>query len=235
MMSKTAEICICNGVKVKQDEIENAVKSLLPFSWKNSTGKMYALTKEANPYSLPTGDEYDMTFTYTPDVALGIEKKDAIACMLDYVMSSLPANVGLEEPSEGLIETCFPPGHYDMENICLSNIGPPVLEYFGYSNMYDSALQFPFESEMITPDMSYSYHGKLSFLYGYDFLCYYHYNLEDDIIDDDLTADEEYIMDLCYIIESLGLEKGKGCSNALCGLWENESDDSETKFPSASL
>jgi len=253
MMSKTAEICMINSVELKQDEIKNAVEKFTSFfseeqCWEDvcsDEGGMWIVSSwletcvgvdlpYSDPYSFPTGDEYDMTFNYIPDEALDIEKKDKVTCMLDYVMSSSPANFGLEEPTEGSIDTCFPPGHYDMEKNCLSNIGPDALEYCGGSNMHDSAPQFPFGSEMITPDMSYSYHGEFSFSYGYDLSFSYDYNLDDDIVDDDLTTDEKYIVDLCYILESLSSEKGKGCLTALCDLGENESDDPETKFPSAS-
>ena len=104
--------------------------------------------------------------------------------MLDYVMTSLPANFGLEEQPEGSGDTCFPPGCYNIENIFLSNIGSAALEYFGDSNMHDSAPQFPFGSEVINPDMSYSYHGELDFLYRYVFSFYYDCYLDVDIFDE---------------------------------------------------
>eukprot|EP00957_Ditylum_brightwellii_P181205 13802554-Ditylum_brightwellii.AAC.1 len=82
---------------MKQDEIENAVGIFTSFfseeqCWEDAYsdkggmglplhGSRHVVVDlpYSDPYSLPTGDEYDMSFTYTSDAALDIEKKDTIA------------------------------------------------------------------------------------------------------------------------------------------------------------
>jgi len=80
---------------------------------------------------------------------------DIVGCMIDFVMSTPSSEFGLPVPlhSKGSHDHCYPPGHYDVNNLCPSNIAPIALKHC---------------TDMGRPDIPPpgNYYGSMSYQYG---------------------------------------------------------------------
>lgn len=231
---------------VEYNQVVSSVKKLLDASecWvtlcgENTKKEIYSEWMEecasiSLPWPLPSTEIImDSPEDYEQDVTLG--------CMLDYVMSSShgPENFGLASPiSDDPYEQCYPPGHDDMLNSCVSKIGPKALDVCkdfmpkpdSIEEDDDNYFSFSYDYDDVDP-FSYDYNDHMSYEYTMDPVLSYDYNWNP-------VSDVVHIENLCSILIDLSTTEGKGCIKPMCEMdhmWNNHQMNAPAPSPTPDL
>ena len=210
--------CILDGRDVSETEKKDAIDTFTSFlgakeCWESLCFEETVLVLISTyfdtcagiklPYMLPPVEEMaQQPEIYDPYVKLG--------CMLDFAMSSDASIFGMKAPLPGSADSCYPPGHEDMKNICSTKIGPVALQECVHATLIKPTHRDDFSYGYSSSSMSFFHGEKCSHSYSYDCDEFYVY--------DDPEEDAQHINNLCVLLEQLSSETGKQCLNPLCGI-----------------
>ena len=175
--------------------------------------------------------------------------EDIVGCMIDFVMSTPNAEFGLPEQSyqhsEDSHDHCYPPGHYDVQNLCPSTVAPIALShctgmgrpdipppgnYYGsMSYQYGDADYWGWDEDLFFEDQLFS-SMSMSMSMSID----YKGGGDDKPPKEDPDRDARLMEDFCIILDQLSSDKGKQCLLPLCGM-EGEDNDNNESIPPSSM
>ena len=229
--------CMTQGISIGENEVEEASEK---FSKLMSAEHCWGSLCDARTGLIVVGQHMEqcarieMPFSMLhPNEAAEkpalYERDLKVACMLNYVMTASHSEFGLADPLENSAEMCYPPAHYDIENVCPAVIGPKALDH--------CTLDLPVFPEK---PMSYDYEDPMS--YGYDFSMSHNYEWPEidwgfSLVSDPFSMDYSWrdskqiqedksaINELCQILFQMSSEKGKECLQPLCDISINEKNN----------
>ena len=231
--------CTVDGKEVDDATIQNAIETFTALfgathCWESLCHEETLLMLIAD-YMEKCAD-IDLPFLSGPD-HIPSPDDDIVGCMIDFVMSTPNSEFGLPLPeqtatalhSEGSHDHCYPPGHYDVKNLCPSNIAPIALKhctgmgrpdipppgnYYGsMSYQYGDFDDWGWGEDLFFEDqfffsMSMSMSMSIDYSSGDD----------DKPPKEDPDRDARLMEDFCIILDQLSSDKGKQCLLPLCGI-----------------
>jgi len=239
--------CLDDGKDVEESTIDTATERLTALFGASQCWE--SLCHDETMMMLITDYMEDCADVDLPFLSGGSPDDDIVGCMIDFVMSTPNSefSLPLPEPSYQQLEDshdhCYPPGHYDVQNLCPSTIAPTALRhctgmgrpdipppgnhYGSMSYQYGDDDYWGWDEDLFFDDQLFS-SMSMSMSMSIDYS-----SGDDDKPPKDLDRDARLMEDFCVILDQLSSEKGKQCLLPLCGIEGEDNDNNESTPPSS--